>query len=62
MVARILVDARSLKWEVLPQALEWGKKTEAMSQKTMRNGGLPTRNANLRKRRADTRMRFTDPW
>ena len=30
---RIQVDARSLKWEVLPQALEWRKEAEEMFQK-----------------------------
>ena len=56
------VDAQSLKWDVLPQALDWGKEAEVMYQKTKKDSGLPSRNARLRKRRADTRLRVTDPW
>ena len=59
---RIPLDARSMKWDVLPQALEWEREAEDMFQKTKMEGGLPQRNVKLRKRKVDTRSRITDPW
>ena len=59
---RIPVDARSMKREVPPQALEWGREAEDMLQTTKKEGGLLQRNVKLRKLRVDTRLRITDPW
>ena len=59
---RIPVDARHLQWDVLPQALLWGKEAEDVFQKTKTAGRLPLRNQKLKKRRVDTRLRITDPW
>ena len=54
--------ARSMKWDVLPQALEWEREAEDMFQKTKMEGGVPQRNVKLRKRRVDTRLRITHLW
>ena len=59
---RIPVDARSLKWEILTEAMKWAREAEEMFQKTKMGSGLPRRNVKLRKRRVDTRLRIRNPW
>ena len=56
------VNARTLQWDVLPQALLCGKEADEIFQATKTAGRLPLQNQKLRKRRVDTRLRITDPW
>ena len=59
---RIHVAAGTLIWNVLPEALKAGKDAEETYRRLKETHGLPNRAAKQRKRAAEHRLKFKDPW
>ena len=59
---RIHVAAGTLVWNVLPDALKVGRETEETFMRLKETHGLPNRSAKQRKRTAEHRLKFKDPW
>ena len=67
---RIPVSAGTLVWNVLPEALKAGKEAEDTFNRVKEDTfnrvkethGLPNRSARQRKRAAEHRLKFKDPW
>ena len=59
---RILVSAGTLIWNVLPEALKAGGEAEETYRRLKETHGLPNRSAKQRKRAAEHRLKFKDPW
>ena len=59
---RVHVEPGSLKWFVLPEALEMGRCSEE-AYKTFKDSGRdPHRGKRLTRRQKEKRLRFVDPW
>ena len=59
---RILVAAGTLIWNVLPEALKAGREAEETYRRMKETHDLPNRSAKQRKRAAEHRLKFKDPW
>ena len=59
---RIPVSAGTLVWNVLPEALRIGREAEDTFKQLKETHGLPNRSAKQRKRAAEHRLKFKDPW
>ena len=59
---RIPVSAGTLVWNVLPEALKAGRDAEDIFNHQKETHGLPNRSAKQRKRAAEHRLKFKDPW
>ena len=59
---RIPVAAGILVWNVLPEALKAGRDAEETYKRLKETHGLPNRSAKQRKRAAEHRLKFKDPW
>ena len=59
---RIPVSAGTLVWNVLPEALKAGRDAEDTFNRLKETHGLPNRSAKQRKRAAEHRLKFKDPW
>ena len=59
---RIPVAAGTLVWNVLPEALKAGRDAEETYKRLKETHGLPNRSAKQRKRAAEHRLKFKDPW
>ena len=59
---RIPVAAGTLVWNVLPEALKVGREPEETFRRLKETHGLPKRSAKQRKRTAEHRLKFKDPW
>ena len=59
---RIPVAAGILIWNVLPEALKVGREAEETFRRLKETHGLPNRSAKQRKRAAEHRLKFKDPW
>ena len=59
---KIPVSAGILVWNVLPEALKAGREAEDTFNRAKEAHGLPNRSAKQRKRAAEHRLKFKDPW
>ena len=59
---RIPVLAGTLVWNVLPEALKAGREAEENYRSMKETHGLPNRSMRQRKRTAEHRLMFKDPW
>ena len=59
---RIPVAAGTLVWNVLPEALNAGREAEETFRRLKETHDLPNRSAKQRKRTAEHRLKFKDPW
>ena len=59
---RIHVSAGTLVWNVLLEALKVGRDAEDTFKHMKETHGLPNRSAKQRKRAAEHRLKFKDPW
>ena len=59
---RIPVSAGTSVWNVLPEALKAGRDAEDTFKRLKETHGLPNRSAKQRKRAAEHRLKFKDPW
>ena len=59
---KIPVSAGTLVWNVLPEALKAGREAEDTFNRVKEAHGLPNRSAKQRKRAAEHRLKFKDPW
>ena len=59
---KIPVSAGTLEWNVLPEALKAGREAEDTFNQAKEAHGLPNRSAKQRKRAAEHRLKFKDPW
>ena len=59
---RIHVAAGTLVWNVVPEALKVGREAEETFRRLKETHGLPNRSAKQRKRAAEHRLKFKDPW
>ena len=59
---RIVVDVKTLRWEILPKALSIGKQMEEDTKKTRASRISTNRGRKLRRRKQEDRMKMKDPW
>ena len=59
---RIPVAAGTLIWNVLPEALKAEREAEETYRRLKETHDLPNRSAKQRKRAAEHRLKFKDPW
>ena len=59
---RIVVDVKTLRWEILPKALSMGKQMEEETENARASGISTNRGRKLRRRKQEDRMKMKDPW
>ena len=59
---RIPVSAGTLVWNVLPGALNAGREAEENYRRLKETSSLPNRSVKQKKRAAEHRLKFKDPW
>ena len=59
---RVGTRREDLKWQLLPEALRFGREAEDMYIHAKKSGALPNRCIRQKRKRSDERMRMTDPW
>ena len=59
---RIVVDVKTLRWEILPKALSMGNQMEEDTGNARASGVSTNRGRKLRRRQQEDRMKMKDPW
>ena len=59
---KLNVSASGLVWNILPEALKAGRDAEENYRLMKETHGLPNRSVKQRKRAAEHRLKFKDPW
>ena len=59
---RIVVDVKTLRWEILPKALSMAKQMEEDTENARASGISTNLGWRLRRRKQEDRMKMKDPW